>query len=100
MPSRTPYWAPRSDGDASAWSYLTAPPCSVSDSSLSASAASGSRRSAAAVGRIFFIGVLRYLVARPSRARCGVVKTVGSERRHGLPGGRQGSGGGPGGAGG
>src|SRR5438067_707472 len=91
MPSRTPYSAPRSDGDASAWSYLTAPPCNVSDSSLSARAASGSRRSAAAVGRIFFIGVLRYLVARPSRARCAVVKTVGSRGRHGLPGGRQGS---------
>src|SRR5712664_4718337 len=44
MPNRTPYSAPSSDGAANAWSYLTAPPWSVRDSSLSARAESGRDR--------------------------------------------------------
>ena len=87
MPNRTPYSAPSSEGAASAWSYLTPPPCSVSASSLSARAASGAISRAAATSKILFMLFSRWVWAQRFRARSApVVKTVGLQRRHGLPG--------------
>src|SRR5262245_4018739 len=78
LPKRTPYSAPRSEGEARAWSYFTAPPCRVRDSSLSARAASGSKNSAATVGRILFIGSPRGEKSPPLEARH-------ASGRHGRP---------------